>query len=137
MDQARRRAARERQSAHGAEAHAVDDRNAQIAVIRRLAGNGSNRPEAGDRHCAEIKQTVRKLRDASRCAQISRPTIAQSEENRENRFSARPYGASHRVFARSARFSHHQTAANGPVANLAASVAYAHVRQKRHAEPVG
>ena len=29
-------------------------------------------------------------------------TTAQSEENRENRFSARPYGATHRVFARSA-----------------------------------
>ena len=53
---------------------------------------------------AKILQTVRKLRDALRGAQISRPTTAQSGENRENRFSARPYGATHRVFARSDTF---------------------------------
>ena len=42
-----------------------------------------------------------------------------------------------RVSTQSTRLTHHQTAANGPVANLAASVACAHVRRKRHAEPVG
>lgn len=48
---------------------------------------------------AEILQTVRKLRDTFSAASFSRPTTAQSGKNRENRFPARPYGASHRVFA--------------------------------------
>jgi hypothetical protein len=52
--------------------------------------------------CALIKQTVRKLRDALRCAQFSRPTIAQSEENREprrrdGRDARRKSGGHHRL----------------------------------------
>ena len=59
----------------------------------------------------EIKQTVRKLGDASIAAQISRPTIAQSGKNHEKPLSARRYRASHRVFARSARITHRAKAA--------------------------
>jgi hypothetical protein len=51
---------------------------------------------------AKGKQTVRKLRDTKSAVRISRPTIAQSGENHENSLSARLYGVSHRVFARSA-----------------------------------
>ncbi len=50
------------------------------------------------------------LRGTLRAAQISRPTTAQSRKNRENWFSAQPYGASRRVFARSARYLHHESA---------------------------
>ena len=46
-----------------------------------------------------INLAVRKLRDTSSRAQISQPIAAQSGKNRENWFSAQPYGASHRVFA--------------------------------------
>jgi hypothetical protein len=51
-------------------------------------------------------QTVRKLRDTKSAVRISRPTIAQSGENHENSLSARLYGVSHRVFARSVWVSH-------------------------------
>ena len=51
----------------------------------------------------QIVQTVRKLRGTLRGARFSRPTTVQSRKNRENSLSARPFGASHRVFARSAQ----------------------------------
>ena len=54
-------------------------------------------------NCPRTKQTVRKLRDTKSAVRISRPTIAQSGENHENSLSARLYGVSHRVFARSGK----------------------------------
>jgi hypothetical protein len=51
---------------------------------------------------AKILQTVRKLRGTSSAAQMSRPVSEQSGENHENSLSARLYGVSPRVFARSA-----------------------------------
>src|SRR5208337_340975 len=53
-------------------------------------------------------QTVRKLRDTSGAARFSGPMTEQSRKNRENRFSARPYRAMNRVFARSARYMEQQ-----------------------------
>ncbi len=55
---------------------------------------------------AKIKQTVRKLRDALSAVRISRPTAAESAKNPGILLPARPYGAAHRDFARSASNLH-------------------------------
>ena len=71
--------------------------SARAASERRLASPRGTK----------IKQTVRKLSGTSSAAPISRPVNARIRKNGENSLSAWPYGASHRVFARSARIPHH------------------------------
>src|SRR5271166_3648298 len=88
----------------------------QVRLAKGIAKRYARRADSGRTvtfsFCPECGGTVfwepeqRKLRDTLSAARFSWPTIAQSRKNRENSLSARLYGASHRVFARSERILH-------------------------------
>jgi hypothetical protein len=87
---------------------------------------------------SNLFQTVRKLRDTLGGAQISPPVAAQSKENRENRFSARPYGASHRVFRTVCKaFAERMRGVFDELADLSASAAARELERRGYATPRG